>query len=149
MTLDEETPMERAQRHQVHGQILREAFGTWQADSSTPRSAREIVSALLRGMGCDDLVDDALLLTSELVTNAVIHATGAVALHAELHDDGLRVAVHDQAPDLATPRPRPVDAEEHGRGLAIVEQVAAAWSSEVRSGGGKVTWFELTRAGVQ
>ena len=128
---------------------MREAFGTWQADASTPRAAREIVAVLLRGADCDELVDDAMLLTSEIVTNAVIHAPGAVALHAELYDDGLRVEVHDQASSLATRRPRPGDADEHGRGLAIVEHLATSWSSEERSGGGKVTWFELARTGAR
>jgi anti-sigma regulatory factor (Ser/Thr protein kinase) len=136
--------MESAGRR-VNGAIIREAFATWQADLSTPKAARDVVTAMLSGAGCEDLVDDAQLLTSELVTNSVVHAPGAVALHAELHEDGLHVAVHDRIDVLAVSERGVAEVDdEHGRGLAIVAGMASAWASEpAPDGHGKVTWFEL------
>lgn len=131
----------------MRGPARREAFATWQSDLSTPGAARAVVRELLQGSGLEELMEDALLLTSELVTNVVRHAPGAAALHAELYHDGLRISVHDRAEVLAARRAPAAQAREEGRGLEIVEQVASAWSS-TREGGGKVTWFELrsTRA---
>ncbi|MET8979199.1 ATP-binding protein [Streptomyces sp. NPDC004539] len=94
----------------------------------------------------DDVVDNAVLLLSELMTNAYRHAKvpgREVHAHAVLHDDVLRVAVEDADNTLPTPRDAgPLD--ESGRGLALVAAIADKWGAEPRPYGiGKAVWFEM------
>jgi anti-sigma regulatory factor (Ser/Thr protein kinase) len=84
----------------------------------------------------------AVLLTSELVTNAVIHATTPFRLDVAVEGAVIGVAVSDSAAGLAEPV-NPGGAEEHGRGLQLVEALAARWGSETLVGGKRV-WFELS-----
>ena len=87
-----------------------------------------------------ETVDVALLLTSEIVTNAVQCSAGDVRMSLEANGD-LLVEVHDQAPAIPTRQPAPPLAER-GRGLMIVEAFADAWGT--RSHGlGKSVWFSL------
>jgi anti-anti-sigma regulatory factor len=92
----------------------------------------------------DDLVDRAVLLADELVTNAVMHAgsAGELRLRVELHDERLRVAVHDAVPRLLHPAAFPGPEAEGGRGLILVEELATAWGVHPRAGG-KVVWCVL------
>ncbi|OLT29502.1 hypothetical protein BJF83_11480 [Nocardiopsis sp. CNR-923] len=95
------------------------------------------------------MVDDAVLLTSELATNAVQHTpsnlpeAGFGVLIEHEHGHRVRVTVHDggsffDAPYVAHPEP---DAE-HGRGLFLVDALATSWGSFVTLSGRK-TWFEI------
>jgi anti-sigma regulatory factor (Ser/Thr protein kinase) len=97
------------------------------------------------------LRDDTLLVVSELVTNAVMHARGAqvlcgIRLSAEERQCTLRVEVHDgQAEPDHGPQPcRPGPCAESGRGLLIVQELAMAWGTErsLRLAGYMV-WAEL------
>lgn len=98
----------------------------------------------------EDTVETAVLLVSELVTNACRHArTPAgreIGIRCALRDGTLRVEVSD-ASDLL-PRSRDASAEdESGRGLALVTALADAWDAHPRSCGiGKTVWFELKPA---
>ncbi|MEU3059440.1 ATP-binding protein [Streptomyces subrutilus] len=68
---------------------------------STVAEARETVAALLEksGLPLDDrTVTDALMVTSELVTNAIRHGGGLTGFHADVHDGGLSVSVADRNP---------------------------------------------------
>jgi anti-sigma regulatory factor (Ser/Thr protein kinase) len=109
------------------------------------REARTEVARLLSGRCSPPAIDTAALLTSELVTNAVLHASPPVQLRVEITAGFLRVEIHDSststlpAPSLAR------STERNGRGLAIVEALASRWGSE-HTIGGKFVWFEL-RAG--
>jgi anti-sigma regulatory factor (Ser/Thr protein kinase) len=88
------------------------------------------------------LVEDAVLMVSELVTNAVAHGQPAITLHLRWRTDRLIVAVADlgEAP-LACAVPR---LQASGRGLVIVEALATRWGiSQGRGGSGKQVWFEL------
>jgi two-component sensor histidine kinase len=88
-------------------------------------------------------VETAMLLASELVTNALRHGRGRVALRVEQRRRSVRVIVQDADPAL----PRPVAAgleAEGGRGLRLVELLAERWGTETVPGGGKQVWFELT-----
>jgi anti-sigma regulatory factor (Ser/Thr protein kinase) len=85
--------------------------------------------------------DDALLLISELVTNAALHAPGPITVHllADHPTRTLYCAVADTSPHLPQPRmARPDD--EHGRGLLLLAAIAAdhGWH---RTSNGKITWF--------
>lgn len=93
-----------------------------------------------------DTVDDTLLVVSELVTNAVVHALPPVVLQLSLdrRRGSLSVAVTD-----GSPRCRPHDAlpDEHGRGLGIVSALTARNGTTVRPS--DVThWAEMTWAGA-
>lgn len=89
-----------------------------------------------------EVSDVAELLTSELVTNALIHTDHDAVLTATVGPGGLRVEVRDfvsRRPRLCVPEP---DEGTHGRGLLLVQSLADAWG--VRAHGvGKSVWFEL------
>jgi anti-sigma regulatory factor (Ser/Thr protein kinase) len=103
--------------------------------------------------------DVAILLTSELVTNAVTHATAnpsrngkaarrgaaaeAVLLVIAADDAGLRVDVHDGSADLPVLADCPAEADaETGRGLLLVTSLSAEWGF-YRTPGGKAVYFTL------
>ena len=90
-----------------------------------------------------DLVDTAVLLTSELVTNAVLHGRSPVTLEVLLSARRLRVQVGDDNSCHPEPRSAQHDAPD-GRGLQIISLLADAWGV---TGGriGKTVWFELAR----
>ena len=97
-----------------------------------------------------DVLELAVLLTSELVTNAVVHGLGPVELL--LDDDGarLRIEISDGEPVLPSGPGTPKATDEHGRGLLIVDRFAARWGSEPRRlPPGKIVWFELLCAPVE
>ncbi|MEU0236413.1 ATP-binding protein [Nocardiopsis sp. NPDC006198] len=101
-------------------------------------------------LGACPVVDDAVLLTSELATNAVQHSpsglpeAGFGVLIEHEHGHSVRVTVHDggsyfDAPYVAQSAP---DAE-HGRGLYLVDTLADSWGSYATLSGRK-TWFIVT-----
>jgi len=103
-------------------------------------AARAAVRDLLSAEPAD-ACDTAVLLTNELVTNAVVHGGGRFILTAETSGNFLRVNVVD--PSEAQPRPLALTSDrEHGRGVAIVDALATRWGSDLTSRG-KIVWFEL------
>jgi anti-sigma regulatory factor (Ser/Thr protein kinase) len=109
--------------------------------ASAVPAARRFVVDVLTSWGADALVGDALLITSELATNAVEHATSAFRVRLRRSDTALRVAVDDVGP--AQPERRTAQpADFGGRGVAIVERVARRWGCEP-SPDGKSVWAEL------
>jgi anti-sigma regulatory factor (Ser/Thr protein kinase) len=104
--------------------------------------SRRFVRAVLDDWGLTALLDEALLLTSEVVTNALLHAGTARAL-LEVHRlaDGVRVEVTDRNPAL--PRVRRFSSSSGtGRGMALVEAWSRSWGT-LPSPPGKTVWFEL------
>jgi len=83
-----------------------------------------------------------MLLTSELVTNAVIHATTPVELTLSGHDGRLRVLVEDGDDRIPAPVPIERSGPHGGFGLQIVERLASAWGVAPRDNG-KAVWFEV------
>lgn len=91
----------------------------------------------------EETVDVLLLLTSELVTNAVIHARTVLELEVVLSDSSVVVTVHDL--DLSRPQQQPYADREGGWGLALVSALAEDYAIDVHPGGGKTAWFRLAR----
>ena len=90
-----------------------------------------------------EIIDTAILLVSELATNAIVHATSTIRLRVGVGDE-IRVEVRDasdDAPVVGDRRPE----RESGRGLAIVATLADSWDWSPRPSG-KVVWFALARA---
>lgn len=117
-----------------------EATRSFPADVTTPRAARLFVGSLL-GDGHDEATEVALVLTSELVTNAVVHAGTPLDVRVELDEGHMRVAVVDGDPRLPEPIAIAADAVG-GRGLSLVHQLSRQWGT-APCPGGKVVWFEL------
>jgi anti-sigma regulatory factor (Ser/Thr protein kinase) len=124
------------------------AAWTFPADPGAVRAARTAVRNRLSAWNLDGLADVAALLVSELVTNALRHATGPIGVRLVRPDaaDGvLLVEVSDPLPD--PPRERVAGLEdESGRGLQLVAHAARRWGT--RPGvTGKTVWFELSVPG--
>lgn len=91
------------------------------------------------------LREDAELLVSELVTNAVLHTSGEVTLRLARLEDGVRIEVEDAEP--APPvRLRENESAMTGRGLMLVATLSSAWGVEPAAAGGKTVWAELRTA---
>jgi len=113
------------------------------AAPESPALARRFVAGCLRRWGLGHRVDDAELLTSELVTNAVRYAGPPVVVWVDQAADGVIVAVQDPEPALPTPQSVAPD-DVSGRGLAIVATMAADWGVDPVPDDGKAVWFRLT-----
>ncbi len=90
--------------------------------------------------------DALVLLTSELVTNAVLHARTVMEVGIVVGRDSVVVSVHDL--DLATPLQEPYAAREGGWGQGLVAVLADFWSTTRYPEGGKTVWFRLLRGDV-
>ncbi|MFI8967036.1 ATP-binding protein [Streptomyces sp. NPDC053493] len=114
------------------------------ADLTAVPEVRHALRAMLATWGGPGATDVAELLTSELVTNALIHTDHGAVVTATVEPDQLRVEVRDFVPGLDRDRPRVPDADDgtHGRGLILVQALADSWGVE-NHGAGKVVWFEL------
>lgn len=109
---------------------------------TAPSRARRDVTLCLHTWGLDHLVDDARLIVSELVTNAIRHThTGRVVVSVTRHPDRVRIVVTDTSRIPPAPAVPDSDAET-GRGLWLVGQLATGWGSE-RLRTGKRVWVEL------
>ena len=121
---------------------------TFPADPGAVRTARLAVREQLRDWGLDSVGDLTALLVSELVTNALRHATGPIGVRLVLParlEGVLLVEVSDPLPDPPRERAaRPED--ESGRGLQLVASSSRRWGSRP-GGAGKTVWFELTVPG--
>jgi anti-sigma regulatory factor (Ser/Thr protein kinase) len=112
-------------------------------DAGSARLARDVVRRVCaeEDVARDD-ADTAVLLTSELVANAVLHAGGASVLTTSVRLGRLSVAVTDRStrpPRVRRPRPSTTDS---GRGLVLVQKLADRWGhTPTRTG--KTVWFEL------
>ncbi|MEN3272684.1 MAG: hypothetical protein V7636_1445 [Actinomycetota bacterium] len=104
--------------------------------------ARHDVEAWLRRLGADeDAVEIAMLLTSELAGNAVLHGSGEIEVTLLTSVDTLRVEVKDSSATLPRVR-QPELYDASGRGLHIVDALATRWGTEPEADA-KVVWFEL------
>ena len=111
-------------------------------DLRAPREARLAISQFLTRAGLPQLVDDAQLLASELVTNAVQHACGPIKVRASLSEGFVRIEVSDSATATAPARRRAAPTDEGGRGMELVEKLSVRWGWKVTPEN-KVVWLDL------
>ena len=124
---------------------MRTASTSLPPEPVSARACRRFLVAALEEWGADQFADDAVLLLSELVTNAVVHAGTEIQVHLRLDGDVLRVEVRDANPRL--PRVKHFSMlSGTGRGLALVAGTARSWDVEPLPEGGKKIWFELESA---
>jgi anti-sigma regulatory factor (Ser/Thr protein kinase) len=115
----------------------------------TPDSAAEARRALadVADQVSARRLEDARLLVSELVTNAIRHAglsdSDRITLIFEVDDDLLRIEVCDPGPGFDLSEPTPDPARPSGWGLYLVRELSDRWGVE-RNGETRV-WFELDR----
>jgi DNA-binding NarL/FixJ family response regulator len=128
------------------GDEQREAFINLTAEPLSARRARRFVEETLAAWKCHAMSDIVLLLTSELVTNAILHAGSDVDLSLQLDAGVLRIAIADRSPAEPVVRD-PGEDSTHGRGMVLLEAMSDAWSV-VNTDAGKIVWFDVPTAGA-
>ncbi len=123
----------------------------------TAAAAREFVHDTLLSWGVSAPLDDVILLVSELVTNAVIHARSALEVAVRRGEGSTEVMVTDSAPERAVPQAGPLSVEasaarENGRGgglgLALASAIASSWGVSYGRED-KAVWFRIEDASGQ
>ncbi|MEU6626532.1 SpoIIE family protein phosphatase [Streptomyces litmocidini] len=126
--------------------ITARATATFEPVGRSVAAARAFVRDTLQGWGHPELVDDAVVLTSELVTNAVIHAGTSAEVLCLRSDDSVRVEVADRYPEREIPvqggRSLGSPDRENGRGLLLCAALAHRWGVDY-SPTRKHVWFHL------
>lgn len=119
-------------------------------EPTAPGRARAELRELLRGRLSDSDAAAAVLLVSELVTNAVIHARETegqpIGLHNTVYADRLRVEVSDGGPGFEIEQLPPRPHATGGHGLLVVDGLASRWGTNRFRDGGRErfsVWFEL------
>jgi anti-sigma regulatory factor (Ser/Thr protein kinase) len=116
----------------------------FQGGADTPRAARHFVIDTLRAWGAEPrLVDNAALVVTELITNAMMHARSGSTVRITARRDAICIAVEDAAAALPIQR-SPTALASSGRGLAMVAALSQQWGVD-RLEDGKVVWAELPR----
>jgi anti-sigma regulatory factor (Ser/Thr protein kinase) len=106
-------------------------------------AARRFTQAALRRHEVPpETIDTAILLVSELATNALVHAAGEIRVRVRVGDE-IRIEVFDLSSDGPMVRTEGFE-RESGRGMELVSNLAAGWDWAPR-GDGKVVWFALDR----
>ena len=123
---------------------------TLRAGPAAPATARAALTRWLSGHVPVEVLEDARLLASELITNSVRHpefpADAPLRLAVQLTDGALRVEVRDPG-TTGVVAPREPDREHGGGfGLQLVDKIATRWG--VNRTGGTQVWFEVDAAGA-
>ena len=112
-------------------------------EPSSARAARRFAAATLDGWRCDEgVVDTVLLLLSEVVSNAILHARTELEVWLEARSGVVRVEVVDGAAMPIHRRPSGPD-DQSGRGTGLIETLSEAWGTD-RMTTGKRVWFEVS-----
>ena len=114
---------------------------TLRAEPDAAGRARRFTTAALSDAPAD-VVEDARLVVTELVTNALLHGEAPVSVRALVLDGVYRLEVEDAGRQLPLVPARSEDAMT-GRGLALVSALASRWGVEPGEHGGKVVYAEL------
>ncbi|MEW2812220.1 SpoIIE family protein phosphatase [Streptomyces massasporeus] len=127
--------------------ITARAAASFEPVGRSVASARSFVRDTLQGWGFADIVDDAVVLTSELVTNAVVHAGTSADVLCLRSDEGARIEVADRYPEREIPLQGTAinmgsADREGGRGLQLCAALAGRWGVEYTPTH-KTVWFQL------
>jgi len=105
------------------------------------REARRFVRDVVAPWGAGSL-DEVAVMTSEVVTNAMVHARSHVTVRVRHAGAFGRVEVHDDSTEI--PKPQPLDFNRSGgNGLIILDALATKWGVNSTADRGKVVWFEF------
>ena len=117
------------------------------AELRSATEARRFVEDELRPAGAgEDTLCHALLLVTELVTNAARHAQSAVDLTIVGEHGRIRIEARDDS--TVIPKAPRMDTETRHRGLQLIEDLSEGWGVDVRGDDGKVVWCELASTGL-
>ena len=127
--------------------ITARAAASFEPVGRSVATARSFVRDTLQGWGFADIVDDAVVLTSELVTNAVVHAGTSADVLCLRSDEGVRIEVGDRYPEREIPlQGQAINMgnpdREGGRGLQLCAALAGRWGVEYTPTH-KQVWFQL------
>lgn len=106
------------------------------SEANSIAAARTFVRCFLRDCP-PGVIDSAVLVTSELVTNALVHARSPVEVDVTIPDGSIRIAVTDASQEL--PKLKRIGLKEHGRGLPLVAALSDDWGAE-DTFNGKTVW---------
>jgi anti-sigma regulatory factor (Ser/Thr protein kinase) len=129
----------------------RQASANLRAEPASARQARHFVIATLRRAGCrdEDLLDRLAVVTSELVTNAILHAGTDIEVQVSFERHAISIEVLDGASAQPLRVPRQPD-DTGGRGLVLVDALVDEWGV-VELGGSddrakaKKVWIRVAR----
>ncbi|MFF5436667.1 SpoIIE family protein phosphatase [Streptomyces achromogenes] len=127
--------------------ITARAAASFEPVGRSVATARSFVRDTLQGWGFADIVDDAVVLTSELVTNAVVHAGTHADVLCLRTEDGVRIEVSDRYPEREVPLQSSAVSmgspdREGGRGLQLCAALATRWGVDYTPTH-KNVWFQL------
>jgi anti-sigma regulatory factor (Ser/Thr protein kinase) len=119
-----------------------DSFDRWFLPTPTAlRAVRTFIADVLRAWDSDKLVDSALIVASELATNALVHARSPFRLSITQRSDAVEIAIRDASTQRA--EPRPIDPTRvGGRGLILVDRCSSRWGTHEEADG-KTVWAEL------
>lgn len=104
--------------------------------------ARAAVRKTIADWNLAEPLDDAVLIVSELVTNAFRYGAGPLVLHLTVKDGYLVLGVQDNEP-ASTPSPKDVpDTQPDGRGLKLISAIASQWGWD-HANGQKIVWAQI------
>jgi anti-sigma regulatory factor (Ser/Thr protein kinase) len=114
------------------------------ADPGAARLARNVVRSGAGSALPPAVLDDLLLLVTEVVTNAVLHGSPPITMQVEVIPEPTTVKVAVSDGHAGSPLVRASDrAAITGRGMAVVDALASRWGVEWLAEGGKTIWFEV------
>jgi DNA-binding NarL/FixJ family response regulator len=124
-------------------QAVARMSSSFPSEAASAGTARRFVRASIDA-ATEEILADVELLVSELVINAVVHASSAPRVDVVLSRDSYRVEVYDDDPTMPELR-EPSPHDRGGRGIVLLDLLASRWGAEALDQG-KVVWFERDRA---
>ncbi|HLI01569.1 MAG TPA: ATP-binding protein [Acidimicrobiales bacterium] len=116
---------------------------TFPNEPASAAAVRRFVREIVERAPCRVEVDRAVLLASELVANAALHANSEeVRVHVAVAADGVRIAVTDEDPQPFSPR-RAAPDDTSGRGMQLVDRLSDGWGMDYFQRSQKSVWFHL------
>ncbi|MFD9283142.1 ATP-binding protein [Streptomyces mirabilis] len=112
------------------------------ANKALVAEVRRSVRAALLSWGADEIADDMAVVASELASNALKYTGGEAAVRLRLTKGQAQLEVEDGSAQQPAQRRVGTEAEK-GRGLLLVEALAAEWGWRLRKGGAKTVWASL------